>query len=255
MFREDFLSYMLKSFRGSINHKVGIRKKDQILVCFSGGYSSRALLQLLDDSWSLDEKNHLGIKISVLYVDTSDVFGYTQIEQDANLELVHRVCKSYNLTLLIEKMDKFAYKEDVFEIRLDKLIVDFARRNKFEKVMLGQNGTRLSSKLISDTSKGKGFSLPFSLAFVDNHHKDVVLCHPMRNFLAKEVGIYNYWKKLEICPTLTGFLRDSNMTVSNLSETFILKLSFGFPSTVHTILSSSEKLRVTTTEQDCKICG
>lgn len=248
--REKFLTFMIRTFRASIHHKCLIKKTDKLLISFSGGYSSRALLHLLEECWTSDEKKHLGISIQVLFVDTSDVFK-TKIDLDS----VAEVCKLYNLDLHVEKMEMKEYQEDLFEFELEKTIVNFARRANISKVLLGQNGTRMSCRLISDTSKGRGFSLPFTLSYIDNHHGDVLLLHPMRYFLSKEVAFYNFHHKLEICPMITGFLRTNTTTISNLSETFIIKLQSGFPSTVHTILSSSEKLSVDVTEKECLVCG
>lgn len=259
--KEEFLTSVLKSFKWTLHHKCNIKKDDNLLLCCSGGYSSRAMLQLFYDTFSENERKHLNVcKATLLYIDDGEIKGNTEYQRKEDVEMMKKICENYSYRLEIIKMDlkvaeeefkKFKNKEDIFHILIEKHIVEFARKNKFQKVLLGQNGTRMASKLISETSKGRGGSLPFILDFVDKHYEDVQLLNPMRNLISKEVGFYNYYNHLEILK-IRKLWTDQN--INKLSEKFIIKLQDQFPSTVHTILGSLEKVKPNVRKEKCLIC-
>jgi cytoplasmic tRNA 2-thiolation protein 2 len=87
----------------------------------------------------------------------------------------------------------------------------FAQEIKIQKVVVGDNATEVAIKIISETCKGRGFSISSQVHFCDNHFLSshgreiencadgigVLLIHPMKTFLSKEVAFYVHYLKLK----------------------------------------------------------
>lgn len=99
-----------------------------------------------------------------------------------------------------------------------------------------------------------------------------MLCRPMKDFLLKELAIYNRYKKLETTdiPNISTMLpaksslnqlseRVSRMCIrySPIKIEFIFGLQEEFPHTVHTVLRSVDKLKTASTPSTllCPLCS
>ena len=60
----------------------------------------------------------------------------------------------------------------------------------------------MASDLLGQICKGRGASVAHEIAFVDNKNfgGKISFMNPMRDFLLKEISIYNYNRKVEIIP-------------------------------------------------------
>lgn len=57
---------------------------------------------------------------------------------------------------------------------------------------MADSSTRQAIKMISKISNGRGYSIPFDVGLeVDGCFDDVVILRPMKDMLAKEMGMYN----------------------------------------------------------------
>lgn len=85
---------------------------------------------------------------------------------------------------------------------------------------MGSSATRIASNIISSTAKGRGFMLSEEVAPVDRKYIDVSFIHPMRESLAEEIGIYNYFKKLDlvIFPSFSTKSLTPKFSIDSLSE-------------------------------------
>jgi len=82
-------------------------------------------------------------------------------------------------------------KEDFILYMIKKLLLKFALRFGFKKLLLGTNALSVASKTMSEISKGWGMSLPHLIHFVDNWYpEDTVFMNPIKDFLEKEIAIY-----------------------------------------------------------------
>ena len=78
-----------------------------------------------------------------------------------------------------------------------------------KKVLLGNNATRLATQLISNTCKGRGFTVPEDIGasvvnglgtgpqFQKYEALNLNLVFPMKDALSKEVAMYNRYKNIE----------------------------------------------------------
>ncbi len=123
-------------------------------------------------------------------------------------------------------------KEDLLAYLRTTLLAYYAKRegyitcdcihsfhDRFDKVLLGSSASRLAVQLISLTCKGRGFSLPDELAAIETKFNDVSFLRPMRDFLGKEIAIYNRYKKIEplIVPSLDT-MAPLKFSIDHLSE-------------------------------------
>eukprot|EP01119_Soliformovum_irregulare_P000855 TRINITY_DN10628_c0_g1_i1.p1 TRINITY_DN10628_c0_g1~~TRINITY_DN10628_c0_g1_i1.p1 ORF type:complete len:264 (+),score=76.65 TRINITY_DN10628_c0_g1_i1:798-1589(+) len=136
-------------------------------------------------------------------------------------------------------------KEEMLSHLRMALIAGFARSHKFEKVLLGDSATRIAINLISATCKGRGMALPDDLASMDTRYSHVGFLRPMRDFVSKEIAIYNRYFNLEVAsiPTLDTLASTPKFSIDHLTEHFIQSLQMGFDHTIHTLLRSGAKLK------------
>lgn len=126
---------------------------------------------------------------------------------------------------------------------LRSLLIEPFCKHRCTKLFLGESSTRLAIKTISLTSKGRGFSLPLEISGENTwfqgwpeivfgihqeidtnqiHHLysiDVIIMRPMKDMIAKEIGIYNQFQGLETLNTrtLTSRMR-ANVSIDRLTE-------------------------------------
>ncbi|CAG8585965.1 9993_t:CDS:10 [Cetraspora pellucida] len=168
-------------------------------------------------------------------------------QQDID-ELHAKICQQETSTKkklqsLLDGVSKFTAKEDLAWHLKQCLLINTARKNGCTKLLLGDCSTRLSIKIISLTSKGRGFSLPLETSGLNSSFGDVTIVRPMKDMLSKEIGIYNKFQGFEatIISSLTSMMPPKS-SIDRLTEEFIVKLERDFPSTVSTISRTAAKL-------------
>lgn len=155
-------------------------------------------------------------------------------------------------------------REDLIFYMKKWLLLDFALKYGFTKLLLGCSAISVTSRVMSEIAKGRGLSLPNDVSFVDDRYlKDVKFMNPMRDYLLNEISTYNKINDVKtidqqpLCVTdskkgkkLPGF---GNMNL--LCEEFINSLQDSNAQTVHTVLRTSAKLKIGGIEdQDKNFC-
>lgn len=158
-------------------------------------------------------------------------------------------------------------REDLVFFLKKWLLIDFALKFNFKKLLLGCTALSVTSKVMSEIAKGRGLSLPNDVTFVDERYlEDIKFMNPMRDYLHSEIELYNRIndvKKFDqkpLCMTdskkgksLPGF---GNMNI--LCQDFINALQESNAQTVHTILRTSNKLKIGMVEDEdknfCVLC-
>ena len=80
------------------------------------------------------------------------------------------------------------------------LIADFCLKNNFKRVLLGTTGHQIASQLLGQLAKGRGASIFNEVAYADDKFFGgrVSFCNPMKEFLQKEVAIFNHVNQVPI---------------------------------------------------------
>ena len=111
-------------------------------------------------------------------------------------------------------------KEDLLLYLRTRLLVHMARKLKCQKIFTAENATRMAIKIMSLTSKGRGYTLPFETTFQDDRFPGVLLLRPMKDTLSKEVGIFNNLHKISslALPSFTTLDPNPKASIDHLTE-------------------------------------
>ncbi|CAG8603202.1 5242_t:CDS:2 [Cetraspora pellucida] len=260
-------------------------KGEKVMVGFSGGPSSRAMLQLLSDYNEVlpneISKKPLFSEVLVCHIDESSIFGlYDSDDHDAVLSQAEQVAQNYNYSFIGLHIDDI-YSPDytsngsynkVLEVTFDKskqqdidelnakiCQQETSTKKKLQSLLDGVSKfTAKEDLIISFTSKGRGFSLPLETSGLNSSFGDVTIVRPMKDMLSKEIGIYNKFQGFEatIISSLTSMMPPKS-SIDRLTEEFIVKLERDFPSTVSTISRTAAKLtppEFIDSDNHCIIC-
>ncbi|KAI8924338.1 hypothetical protein BC831DRAFT_466071 [Entophlyctis helioformis] len=153
---------------------------------------------------------------------------------------------------MLESLGKMNSKEDVLSQWTLRLLLRESRRFNCNALLIGDNATRVAIRVIANTSKGRGLSLPADIGDTP-WHDGVYLLRPMRDVLAKELGIYAHLMHLNtvVHPTLTTKL-PLKTSINHISEDFIMGLEKTFSATVSTVARTAFKIN--TDYMDKKTC-
>ncbi|XP_078689420.1 cytoplasmic tRNA 2-thiolation protein 2-like [Branchiostoma floridae x Branchiostoma belcheri] len=315
--RECFLNYFTHKFRSGLGKTRVVQPGERVLLAFSGGPSSAALLHLVKRGMEEGtQKKRLRIEPGLVFVDEGSIVqGFdvgqrqkavqtvSKLAEDTGFpvhfvmledvltdehstetdplvtvsdseetsqdttEDVERQVKSPSiddssadrLKRLFEDAKSLTAKEDLLQMLRSKLLVRVARMHGYTKVMVGDSGTRLSVRIMADIAKGRGAALPLNTGFADDRHGDVVIVRPMRDFIAKEISMYNTICQVEsvFLPMLTTKVAEK-ASIGHLTEAFISGLQVNFPSTVSTVFRTGAKLGVSHDQPEghkrCAMC-
>ncbi|KAJ3129543.1 Cytoplasmic tRNA 2-thiolation protein 2 [Nowakowskiella sp. JEL0407] len=259
--RPCFNDSVIHRFRTVLQRKDLLPDDLSVLLAYSGGPSSSTMLHLIKDFHSQNGRKKQKFKsISVCHIDES-ILGYqtpediqkiTAAVSDSGLNLTcikledcftgTETEKSQKFNGMMELVSDNSAREDlVFNIKIDLLLRE-ARRTICKGLLMGCNATRLAIRIISQTSKGRGFALPIDIATETDYYKDVVVLRPMKEILSKEVGLYNHYNNVKFAAIKNAATGKSKHSIDRLTEDFITSLQIDFPSTVNTVCKTMQKV-------------
>ncbi|KAJ2549146.1 Cytoplasmic tRNA 2-thiolation protein 2 [Coemansia sp. RSA 1933] len=150
-------------------------------------------------------------------------------------------------------------REEILDALKMHLLVGLARKEKCGVLLMGDSGTRIATKIVSLSSRGRGFSLPFEVGAESSWFDGVAVYRPMRDFIMKEIAFFNRWTKQRtvIVPTFTTGA-PARASIGRLTEAFVVGLDRDFASTVSTICRTMQKLEPQQQALEalpCLVCG
>lgn len=288
----------LESFR--VNFAASPDQQRKILLPLSHGVSSTTLLHILDLHLKTQRSktNRTGFAIVVLHVDENsqgsdpssrldsvrgnypdheytslplhDVFRL--LPEDAYLRgLVPEsdaqtdASPQAQLASIVASLNSATARADVLSTLRTRLIVEYAKQASCESILWGDSTTRLAEKTLSETAKGRGFSLPWQVSdgrspFEINFH------YPLRDVLKKE--LISYVNMAE--PALSSIVYESssgatkastsskNTTIDDLMKQYFESVEENFPSIVSNVVRTTGKLEMpadATSDPSCTLCG
>lgn len=300
-----FLKMQDHKFRSNLRAHCKIKHEDYVLVCISGGNNSMAMLQWFNATFNdATSKRKLFFKLKVIHVDDS-VLHMLDKTQNFTFEDVKKIreerkiflqelCNKYkfeyeilNLEDSINSVNEFSvqtelylnlfktiskvgsFNEDFNKIMIRNLLFKYAVDNKFNKLVFANSSQSLVNSIFSNVVKGRGFTLREDIGYVDEHFLNgkVTVLKPMRDFLTKEVLLYNYINKVEIIYSSMDLIKHNigsgakhnlpyDGSTNKLMKFFFDNLQDRMSSTVTTVLGTAEKLKIREkTEQIiCRFC-
>lgn len=189
--------------------------------------------------------------------DTQKINGLS-LDDSFKEKCLHYEESEMKLKQMLKSMKSVTAKEDLIRSLRYNVIIDTARKHHHTKVMMADCSTRLSIRLLSDISQGRGAHVAMETAFADKRLDDITVLRPIRDFSSKEVALFNVLNDVEtvFIPTLTTKAPE-NTSIEHLTESFVMGLQADYGSTVSNIMRTGEKLsteRLNSTEKICVIC-
>ena len=285
--RSCFLAYFTHKFRATIGKARAIRAGEKVLLAFSGGLSSSAMLHLVSEGLSPRSPRKLRFDPGIVFIDEGEILNSSKGERSQNVQQIrettskmefpfHKLCLEdvfdiekfrvddstctkdnvAKLMSLFETTLSLTAKEDLVKTLRIRLLLETARKEGYSKVMLGDCATRLSIRLLSDISQGRGSDLPFDTGFSDERHGDVTFIRPMREFMMKEIALYNFFNRIEsVSVRKLSSMTHSHASIDRLTEVFVSGLQADFPFTVSTIFRTGDKLSIKESTGDQSACA
>lgn len=171
--------------------------------------------------------------------------------KDFNIESIGQFMSLYSK---LSKIGNFA--NDFINIITRNSIFYYALTYNFSKIVFADSGQGLVNNIFNTVVKGRGYSLRENIGYVDTHFIDgrITILRPLRDFLTKEVLLYNYINDIDVLYPSSTALNNSNTNskvsipfsgnTNALVNFFFNNLQNRMGSTVTTVLGTAEKLKL-----------
>jgi len=253
-------------FRSSLKNQLFPKKGEKVLACVSGGANSMVMLELVDTCRNSQKtKKLMQFVPDILYIDDSVVYNTpSQQTQD----WLNKVREKYQVECHLVKLEEEVpdiletlpsdpqAKSDLLYIKLHNIIEKFAFEHNYLKVITGESASRISVLTMTQICKGRGIAANKHSASPYSTDK-VIIAKPLKEFLDKEIRLYQHvtqpdlLTKLPLAHSSSKFMSGS---IDMLIENFLHCLQDKFPSTTHTLLRTSGKLRPLEIQDRCELC-
>ena len=168
-----------------------------------------------------------------------------------------------SLRALLSTLPSSTSRDDLIIILRRQIIMDFAKERDIKCVAWGDSTTRLAEKALSETAKGRGFSLPQQLS--DGlSFGGVLSMFPMRDLLRKEIAIFAELTT----PPLTRFRHELGADSSNSASSkhtsidklmgqYFESVEEAYPSIVSNVVRTVGKLQALdpSSGNRCQVCS
>eukprot|EP01025_Chloroclados_australasicus_P032467 TRINITY_DN32944_c1_g1_i1.p2 TRINITY_DN32944_c1_g1~~TRINITY_DN32944_c1_g1_i1.p2 ORF type:complete len:250 (-),score=18.69 TRINITY_DN32944_c1_g1_i1:234-983(-) len=122
------------------------------------------------------------------------------------------------------------------------LLLQTAKKLGCNRIARGDNASMLASKVIADTSKGRGTAIPDEINLIDNTRFDnTTLILPVREMSAKELTLLGRHLNIPSCE-VQELRQSKGQSLNALSATFMSGLVANLPSSAYSVLRTAQKL-------------
>jgi len=161
----------------------------------------------------------------------------------------------------LASLDSLTARKDMFQILIRKLIVSTAKASNCEAILWGDNTTTLAERVLADTAKGRGSSLPWTVADGNSLHS-IPFHYPMRDLLSQEIVNYASLIGLEHSESMSDGLAKvpvnlKNTTIDDLMRQYFKSVEREYPSIVANVVKTTGKLAspsLSSVETQCELC-
>jgi len=285
--RDCFLTGVHHKFRATLGKHKAMKPGEKVVVGYSGGGASAALLHLLKTGIESDHKRLL-FKPEVLHIDEGCLLNLTP---EKRLENIRRAAEDalvsgfpFHFSILekpsevftVEDLLNLQIKENLGQILYDSVsnikensakedfintirrraLIEGAEQLKSKKIFTAECATKVSIDLLTGVSMGKGINLAHETGFRDTRD-DVTILRPLRDVSGKELAIYTQMHRIRFHPApnvSTG--QEALFSIRKLTEEFLVGLQADFPATLSTVFRTGDKLQVDpdSDEEACILC-
>ncbi len=167
------------------------------------------------------------------------------------------------LQALIGSMPSATSRKDIATTLLTRLLVDVAKRNSCESILFGDSTTKLAEKTLTETAKGRGFSLPWQVSDGLSPY-GMGFNYPMRDLLKKELVAFSSLSTPPLSDLIIYQIASSHISASSkltsiddLMVQYFESVEENYPSIVANVVRTSSKLKPLSgdVETACGLCG
>jgi cytoplasmic tRNA 2-thiolation protein 2 len=177
---------------------------------------------------------------------------------DPDMKLSHLETDA-KLNQLLEALTSNTAKDDILRLFLVRSVVQFAKKERINNVLWGDTTTRLAERVLSETSKGRGYSLPWQVTEGETPF-GVYFLYPFRDILRKELTEYILLANPAVQvladlqkPVVPINLR--NTSIDLLMNRYFESAEEQYPNIVSNVVRTSTKLTLGPVGlQRCKLC-
>lgn len=253
----------------------------KVLLPMSLGVSSVSLLHILHDhiEGQIRKTGRAGYSLHVVHVALDEGEGpdlqpfearyprhmFSTILLDGNDTVVQnsRLADS-DLSGLISSISTPSSRKDIQVVALRKRLVDEAHRLECDAILWGDTTTSLAEKILAETAKGRGFTLPW-LTNDGESPLGLPFYFPMRDVLRKEllpfadfVGLGGEYVQGNGSLETTAPVSMKNATIDDLMKDYFQSVEENYPSVVANVVRTSGKLHAGAGSEgltSCSLCG
>lgn len=163
---------------------------------------------------------------------------------------------------LLASIPTVTSRTDVLNILRTRAIVEHAKRYGCEGILWGDSTTKLAEKVLGETAKGRGFSLPWQIADGDSPW-GIAFYYPMRDLLKKELAPFTGY----VHPPLTSLVQQDaadnstpaaskNGSIDLLMKQYFESVEDQYPSIVANVVRTTGKLekKAMLNPKKCTLC-
>lgn len=167
------------------------------------------------------------------------------------------------LQALIGSMGSATSRKDIATALLNRLLVNVAKNNGCESILFGDSTTRLAEKTLTETAKGRGFSLPWQVSDGMSPY-GVGYNYPSRDLLKKELVAFSSITNPPLTDLIVYQTASSHISASSKSTTiddlmiqYFESVEENYPSIVANVVRTSSKLKPISGDATtaCGLCG
>lgn len=259
----------------------------KLLLPVSLGFSSVSLIHILDQhiARQLSRTGRAGYSLHVSHVNSPNenkcsveehlrllrdlyprydmdfvTFNTTEAEAFVGEDLSESA-ESPNIANLVSSTRSPTSQADMLEVALTRTLVRKAKTLGCEGILWGHTTTRLAGKVLSETAKGRGFSLPWIVTDGPAPF-GIDFYFPMRELLSKEVETF---AKVQQLPTMILEPDNSsnrvpvsskNSTIDGLMKEYFKSVEKDYPSIVANVVRTTNKLQACENvgSTPCRLC-
>lgn len=167
------------------------------------------------------------------------------------------------LQKFIGSMPSATSRADIVTTLFTRLLVEVGKRNGCEAILFGDSTTRLAEKTITQTAKGRGFSLPWQVADGMTPY-GIAFNYPVRDLLKKEMLAFTSLTTPPLEDLIIHQASTTNISASSKSTTiddlmsqYFESVEENYPSIVANVVRTSNKLKPLSGHEttSCSLCG
>jgi cytoplasmic tRNA 2-thiolation protein 2 len=153
-------------------------------------------------------------------------------------------------------------KSDVIGLLFTRAIVQFAKDHSYDGILWGDSTTRLAEKILSESAKGRGFSIPWQVTDGETPY-GVSFYYPFREVLKKELISFVDMTEPPLTPLVAqdslletkAPVSSRNTTIDLLLKQYFESVEQSYPSIVSNVVRTSNKLQPPLVgTKRCKLC-